>query len=249
MESWDGFADVSNGISSPADVASHWRELGGHSRMPIDGSLWLNNPVQSSYPASRVFKVIQQKNEKLALAFLRRAREAVFAFNQNIGEDQVLVEIVDQLGLDGKEIVQEATLPESQELLEQDLDFAKSLGVRGFPTVIMVNKKNQGVKIVGARSFDSYLEGLKRILVEIEDLQPGSNPALSRLLEHKGLLFSREIEEMYQLKQNEVNAFIQENLHPTDYALKEAVGEVFIEKRMKVYDKSFNGCLASKMSR
>lgn len=58
LEKWDGFADASNVISGPADVASHWREVGDHSRMPIDGTVWLDNPIHSSYPPSRVFKVI-----------------------------------------------------------------------------------------------------------------------------------------------------------------------------------------------
>lgn len=240
LEDWKGFADASNGISSPSDVASHWREVGEHSRMPIDGSLWLNNPVHSSYPPSRVFKVIQQTNEELALAFLRKAREAVFAFNQNIGEDQVLIEIVNQLGLQGKEIVNEANLPKSQQLLEQDFDFARKLGVRGFPTIIMVNKENKGIKIVGARSFESYVDGLKQILTEKEDLQPASKPELSKLLVNNARLFSREIEEIYELKRTEIHSFIQENLSPSDYVVKEVLGEVYIENKIVELDSEMN---------
>ena len=42
LEKWGGgFADVSNGIHGPSDVAGHWREVGEHSRMPIDGSCGL----------------------------------------------------------------------------------------------------------------------------------------------------------------------------------------------------------------
>ena len=61
LEKWhDGPIDPANGIYKPADVAGHWREVGVHSRMPIDGSLMIDNPVQSSFPPSRVFKIIQQ---------------------------------------------------------------------------------------------------------------------------------------------------------------------------------------------
>src|SRR4051812_12242855 len=45
LETWEGFADAANGISGPADVAAHWREVGEHSRMPIDGSVWLEHPI------------------------------------------------------------------------------------------------------------------------------------------------------------------------------------------------------------
>src|SRR5690606_22099041 len=67
LENWNGFEDAKNGISSPADVAGHWREVGEKSRMPIDGSLWHDDPVTSSFIPSRVYKVIQEQDEKLAL--------------------------------------------------------------------------------------------------------------------------------------------------------------------------------------
>ena len=49
LEKWHGGpVDPANGIHGPADVAGHWREVGEYSRMPIDGSLMIDNPVQSS---------------------------------------------------------------------------------------------------------------------------------------------------------------------------------------------------------
>lgn len=65
LEKWHGGPiDPANGIYGPADVAGHWREVGEHSRMPIDGSLMIDNPVQSSFPPSRVFKVSKNIMER-----------------------------------------------------------------------------------------------------------------------------------------------------------------------------------------
>src|SRR5690606_27161480 len=102
LPQWTGFADRANGIGGPADVAGHWREVGEASRMPIDGSVWLRDPLHSSYPPSRVFLVLREEDPELALRFLRRAREAVFAFDRNIADPAVLADLVDGLGLDGK---------------------------------------------------------------------------------------------------------------------------------------------------
>ncbi|MCU6711395.1 DsbA family protein [Paenibacillus sp. J5C_2022] len=231
LESWDGFGDAKNGISKPADVAGHWREVGEHSRMPIDGSLWLDNPIQSSYPASRVFKVVQQKDERLAHTFLRRAREAVFTFNRNIGERQVLGEIVKQLGLDSMEILSEADLPQSQNLLEQDFTLARRLGVRGFPTIVMMNAENKGVKIVGARSLDEYVHGLEQVLAHATELDPKPQPSISSLLTQEKLLFSRELEVLYDLEQSEVSSYIQAELSPEQYEWGEILGEVYIRAK------------------
>ncbi|MGE7911283.1 DsbA family protein [Lysinibacillus xylanilyticus] len=226
LEKWAGFADVSNGISSPSDVAGHWREVGEHSRMPIDGTLWLENPIQSSYPPSRVFKVIQKHNGDLANVFLRRAREAVFVFNQNIAENSVLIGIVNNLGLDGEKIVKEAELPIGQQLLTEDFELASQLGVRGFPTIIMLNEENKGVKIVGSRTLDSYTSGLKQVL-NLDELQPKQQPALFSLLEKEKLLFSKEIEVMYDIEQKDINRFVESELSAIVYDTKQILGETY----------------------
>lgn len=227
LESWDGFADVKNGIRGPADVAGHWREVGEHSRMPIDGSLWYDNPVQSSYIPSRVYKVIQQQDDQLARTFLRRAREAVFAFNRNIGDDDVLINIVNELGLDGEAIVQESHSATGKQLLEQDFILAAQLGVRGFPTIIMVNEENKGVKIVGARSLDYYVSGLAQIL-ENDHLSAKQPPSLAQVLQQENLLFAKEIEVLYGIEQQDLLAHIQSNLAPDTYTQNEILGESYI---------------------
>ncbi|WP_373233095.1 DsbA family protein [Cohnella sp.] len=234
LEKWhDGPIDPANGIYKPADVAGHWREVGQHSRMPIDGSLMIDNPVQSSYPPSRVFKVIQ-KNHSAAKAFeyLRRAREALFAFNQNIADKSVMIEIVDQLGLEGEAIVNEAEQPVGQQLLDEDFALARKLGVRGFPTIIMINEENKGVKIAGGRPFEYYVNGLKQTLNQ-EELQPKPLPSFADMLEKEKLLFSKEIEVMYDLGQSEVASFVERELTYDRYQAKELLGEMYVTTSKK----------------
>ena len=97
-------------------------------------------------------------------------REAAFPFNQNIADDRVLIEVVNQVGLDGESIVKEASQETGQQLLNEDFALARSLGVRGFPTIIIINEENKGVKIVGSRPFEYYVKGLEQILAK-EELQ------------------------------------------------------------------------------
>lgn len=229
LEKWhDGPIDPANGIYKPADVAPHWREVGKMSHMPIDGSLMLDNPVQSSYPPSRVFKVIQKHHgDEKAFEYLRRAREALFAFNQNISDETVLIDIVNKLGLDGEKIVAEADSTLGNQLLNEDFQLARQLGVRGFPTIIMINKENKGVRIVGGRPFEYYVEGLKQILDD-ENVQPRQQPPLSNLLEKEKLLFSKEIEVLYDVEPSEVKSFIEKELSPNTYEVKEILGELYV---------------------
>jgi len=228
LEKWsDEPVDPRNGISGPADVFGHWREVGEYSRMPIDGSLMLDNPVQSSFPPSRVFKVIQTNyNDALAYDYLRRSREDLFVFNRNIADASIMIDIVNQLGLDGEAIVRDAEQQTSQQLLNEDFSLARSLGVRGFPTIIMVNKDNKGLKIVGSRPLESYVEGLQQML-NTGEIEPKQQPSLSNLLEQEKLLFSKEIEVMYGIEKSEINAFVEKELSPSSYQVKELLGESY----------------------
>src|SRR5690606_19588269 len=152
-------------------------------------------------------------NDKVANEYLRRAREALFVFNQNISETSVLIDIVNKLGLNGEAIVNEAEQPSGQHLLNEDFGIAKNLGVRGFPTIVMINEENKSVKIGGGRPLDSYVDGLKQVL-GAEELQPNQQPPLSSLLEKEQLLFSKEIEVMYDVAPSDIQAFIEKELSP-----------------------------------
>lgn len=228
LEKWDGFADVSNGISGPADVAGHWREVGDHSRMPIDGTVWYDDPIESSFIPSRVYKVISEKNAELANVFLRRAREELFAFNKNIAKDDVLIDLVNQVGLDGEEIVKQSKLPEANTSLHEDFQLVRELGVRGFPTIVMVNEEQKGARIVGARSLADYANALQQLLPN-ETLEPKQLAGLSELLQQEKLLFSREIEEYFSIEEKDVTTFIQEQLPQDAYKTNEILGEKYIQ--------------------
>ncbi|PZT57117.1 DsbA family oxidoreductase [Paenibacillus silvae] len=228
LASWEGFSDGANGIQKPSDVGGHWREVGEHSRMPIDGSLWYDHPIQSSYPPSRVFKVIQRMVPGKEQAFLRAAREAVFALNRNIGEEDVLIELVDELGLNGKEIVEAASQQSAQDLLEEDFEMVARLGVRGFPSIIIVNKEQQGIKVVGARTLETYVQALQQVLGETP--QPKTIKALSHKIEEGHLLFSKEIEVLYDIEQQDVESYVQSQLLENTYRVQQILNEMAIQR-------------------
>ncbi|MBP1950791.1 thioredoxin domain-containing protein [Virgibacillus litoralis] len=133
---------------------------------------------------------------------------------------------MNKLGLEGEEMVKEAELPSGQQSLNEDFGLARSLGATGFPSIVMVNEDNKGVKIVGSRPLECYVSGLKQVL-NIEDLQPKQQPALSALLEKEKLLFSKEIEVMYGVELADIKTFVEKELPSTTYQSKEILGETY----------------------
>src|SRR5690554_4961318 len=90
----------SGGISSLKDVAGHWDEVSVHYDMPIDGDLWLEDPLNSSYPPSIAFKAAQMQDEEKAFLFMREMRELVFLKKKNIAKWEHMATAAKTVGLD-----------------------------------------------------------------------------------------------------------------------------------------------------
>ena len=228
LPAWRGFADKANGIGGPADVAGHWRQVGRATRMPIDGSVWLRDPLASSYPPSRVYVVLREQDPELARAFLRRAREAVFAFDRNVADPAVLAAIVDGLGRDGSAVVAEAEGERGRALLDADLAFARELGVRGFPTLVFVAADGRSVAVVGARGVDAYVSALRSLLGEDALELPLERLPLRELLAREGRLFARELEVYYDVAPGRLDGFVASQLEAGSYRSASVLGETML---------------------
>lgn len=152
----------SGGISKPSDVATHWDEASHYYSMPIDGDVWLEDPLDSSYPSSIAFKAAELQGEDLAQVYLRTIREMVFLKKINIAKEKVLIQAAKEVGLDIKKF-EEDMKGQGKINFEKDLEFARNLGVRGFPTVIFYNDKNDREVIYGYRSYDIFEGAIKKL--------------------------------------------------------------------------------------
>ncbi|MFB6456941.1 ClpXP adapter SpxH family protein [Chitinophaga sp. Hz27] len=145
----------SGGISKPADVAHHWDEVSAHYDMPIDGDVWLEDPLDSSYPPSIAFKAAQLQDNTKAIAFLRAIREMVFLEKKNITKWEHLAKAAEKVQLD---VVQLKADYEGQAkmLFEEDLKIARTYGVRGFPSLFFENNKGEREFVYGVRPYATY---------------------------------------------------------------------------------------------
>lgn len=208
IEKWEKFGgDSSNGIQSAADVAKHWREIGDFSRMVIDGRVWLNEPIDSSFPSSQAFQIVRRDYPEQAQAFLRKLRETVMVWNQDISKREVLAGILEEMGLDHEKILNDADSFEGRSLLNSDLGLARALTATGFPTLVLVNEQNQGVKVVGAQPYEALESALKQIL-GVGELIQTPVPSLDLVMKTTPFLMNREIEVLYNLEESEVPGFV-----------------------------------------
>ncbi|NKI27554.1 DsbA family protein [Arenibacter sp. 6A1] len=145
----------SGGISSPKDVAGHWDEVSLHYDMPIDGDLWLEDPMSSSYPPSIAFKAAQLQDPKKAVLFLRQMRELMFLSKKNMTKWENILLATKDTGLDNERLLSDYN-GKAVSLFNEDLQLAKKIGVRGFPSFIFSNKEGASEFIYGTRPYDVF---------------------------------------------------------------------------------------------
>lgn len=145
----------SGGISKPSDVAHHWDEVSVYYDMPIDGDVWLEDPLDSSYPPSIAFKAAQMQDNEKAVLFLREIREMVFLQKKNITKWEHLETAAKKVGLDAEQLKTDMN-GKAKVLFEEDLALAKSYGVRGFPTFFFLDKSGNKETVYGSKPYALY---------------------------------------------------------------------------------------------
>jgi len=145
----------SGGISKPADVAHHWDEVSAYYDMPIDGDVWLEDPLSSSYPPSIAFKAAQLQSNEKAILFLREIREMVFLQKKNITKWEHLEEAAKVVGLNVQQLKTDFE-GKAKTLFEDDLKLAKEFGVRGFPSMFFLDDKGNQEFVYGTKPYAFY---------------------------------------------------------------------------------------------
>ncbi|BFM45480.1 protease adaptor protein SpxH [Flavobacterium sp. CFS9] len=145
----------SGGISKPSDVAHHWEEASLYYEMPIDGNVWLEDPLDSSYPSCIAMKAAQIQSKDKAIKFMRILREKLYLEKKNIAKWENIYEAAKLTGLDTKKLKLDYE-GDAKILFQEDLNYARNLGVRGFPTLFFSDGNQNQLTVYGSKPYASY---------------------------------------------------------------------------------------------
>ncbi|MFO0321990.1 MAG: ClpXP adapter SpxH family protein [Bacteroidota bacterium] len=152
----------SGGISKPSDVAHHWDEVSVYYQMPIDGDVWLEDPLSSSYPPSIAFKAAQMQDNEKAILFLREIREMVFLQKKNITRFDFLELAAKKVGLNIEQFKIDYE-GKGKDYFEQDLKLAKEAKVRGFPSIFFINEAGNSEFVYGSKPYSVYESAILKL--------------------------------------------------------------------------------------
>jgi len=196
----------SGGISKPSDVAHHWDEVSRHYDMPIDGDVWLEDPLDSSYPPSIAFKAAQLQSPYKAIHFLRRLREMVFLEKINIAKWENLAAAAIEVGLNVERLESDFN-GRAKDLFNEDLQLGSQLGVRGFPTMFFVASEGNQEKVYGTKPYSAYENALLKQLPAASKKEIDSD--WEKLFSIYNTLTAREFSELSQTPRQKVEQLLQ----------------------------------------
>lgn len=199
----------SGGISKPSDVAHHWDEASLHYEMPIDGDVWLEDPLDSSYPSCIAMKAAQIQGKEKAVKFMRVLREKLYLEKKNIAQWENIVEAAKIADLNIEKLKTDYDGGDAKKLFQEDLNYAKTLGVRGFPTLFFADENNNKLTVYGSKPYSSYENALLALFPEAKKKSIVKENPLS-IFEIYPSLAPKEYAVIHDISVNEAKIILEE---------------------------------------
>lgn len=212
---WENYSG--NDVNGPKSVAEHWEEASNFYQMPIDGDVWLEDPLDSSYPPSIAFKAAQMQHAEKAVSFMRKVREMLFLEKKNISKWECLKEAAEASNLNVRQFKTDYE-GKAKERFEEDLELKKQMGVRGFPTIYFADEEGNRLLVYGSKPYEKYRETLLQLYPEAKKQKIGTS--LENLFNVYPTYTTREFAE--------ING---KNMEQAENALKTLVSEGKIKKQ------------------
>ncbi len=123
--------------SRRAYILQHWHAVRERTGQPFNFEFHMGPRfTYDTEPAARAVLVMRQLAHQKEWGFLRNIQEAFYVKNADVTKLDILMEVAEKLGLDGVQFRQTFQDPQTKQMLWEEFDQARQLGVNGFPTLL-----------------------------------------------------------------------------------------------------------------
>lgn len=184
--------------------AEHWLDASSRHGMPVDSQVFpdMAGEFQSTYPANIAYKAAQMQSEQLADNFLRRMREAAAAERRLLHRREVQVELAQEVGLDVRRFVNALEDGSAEKAFYEELRETRGLGISGFPTFHIKNRRGKGIILGGYQRFETFDRAFSELAGGdmVKNRLEANNESILTFIDKYGKVATREVVEVFDLK-------------------------------------------------
>jgi len=145
-------------------LKEHWEEVNGRTGQPFSYGVLAKNYAYDTEPPSRACVVVREMNANLEMDFFKALQTLFYVENKNMNVVETYLPLVKEMGLDVEEFQQKFASEEMKTAVKSDFDFAGSIGVRGFPSMVL--KKGEEYILIsnGYTTSEKIVKSVERVL-------------------------------------------------------------------------------------
>lgn len=133
----------------------------------FNADFWTHNqPRRSTYPACRAVLAAKAQADDFEVPMIAAIQKAYYLEAQNPSDTDVLVSIASSIGCDEQQFAENLHSNTNQKMLENDIGFARQLGVHGFPSIVLQFSESQAAPIgINYTDASAMLEQIEQVHV------------------------------------------------------------------------------------
>lgn len=113
----------------------------------------LCTPRRSTYPANRAVIAAREQGADFDPAMTARIQQAYYREARNPSDDETLIELAADIGLDAERFADCLREPSTQQQLLQEIRYARSIGADSFPSLLLEDER--GIRPIGLNYLDA----------------------------------------------------------------------------------------------
>lgn len=135
-------------IAMQQDIAGYWRKIQQHiPNTEFNFDFWQQcEPRRSTYPACRAVIAARKQQVDIELAMIEGIQKAYYLDAQNPSNDDTLISLAVNLGLDKTRFSEDLNAQTTQNDLLEEIQFSRSIGAQGFPSMVL--EKNGQAQLI-----------------------------------------------------------------------------------------------------
>ncbi len=129
-------SDVAMPLEMQQQIASYWKKIENYLGTQFNYDFWTNNtPRRSTYPACRALLAARAQGKEMEM--LDAIQKAYYLEAKNPSDDEVLIGLAKQIGLDSRLFEEQFLAQTTQQKLLDEIAFARSIGGNSFPSLFV----------------------------------------------------------------------------------------------------------------